>query len=64
MSKCGSTIMKAKEIMAMKQQRDEENKTQYTLDKMEFFQKRLLRVEDALEIERANLCMNKCHEPS
>tara|TARA_B110001450_G_C17397033_1_gene390093 strand:+ start:307 stop:600 length:294 start_codon:yes stop_codon:yes gene_type:complete len=23
-----------------------------------------LKVEDALEIERANLCMNQCHEPS
>ena len=52
--------MSAQDIMNEKQARDEINKQSYTLEKMEFFEKRLTKVEDALIVERANLCMEKC----
>ena len=39
------------------------NKNSYTLDKMEFFEQRVTKVEDALIIERANHCMEKCKTP-
>ena len=49
--------------MKAKEQRDEYNKTSYTLDKMEFFENRLTKVDDALVVERANFCMEKCKAP-
>ena len=49
--------------MNAKEKRDEINKQSYTLDKMEFFENRLTKVEDALVVERANFCMEKCKEP-
>ena len=50
--------------MYYKKSRDEVNHQSYTLDKHEFFEKRLTKVEDALAVERANLCMEKCKQPS
>ena len=49
--------------MQAKDARDQINKQTYTLDKMEFFEKRLTKVEDALVVERANYSMEKCKAP-
>lgn len=35
----------------------------YTLDKVDFFENRMTKVEDALIVEQANICMEKCKQP-
>lgn len=63
MSGCDPIIKSAEVLMQQKQLRDQANATSFTKDPAEFFQKRVVSVEDALTIEKANLCMKKCQEP-
>ena len=63
MDRCQSQIKLAQAVMEVKQERDKVNESSYTMEPSEFFSKRLVSVEDALKIERANLCMKKCQEP-
>ena len=63
MFKCQPSVAAAQNIMNIKKQKDEQFIGQYTLSKNEFFNSKLTSVEDALVVEKANVCMKKCREP-
>ena len=63
MSNCSSLRVIAEDAAKVKKERDFENTGQYTLNPAEFFANRFLSIDDALSMERANVCMNRCQEP-
>ena len=63
MARCQPYILRAEDVMKRKQSRDLVNANTYSLNKVEFFQARLPSVEDALAVERANFCMERCKLP-
>lgn len=64
MKECRPTLLKAREIMDQKNQRQQTYQSTFTLDRQEFIEKRLIKVEDALLIEKANQCQAKCQQPT
>ena len=64
MIECRPTLVRAREIMDETRQRAQTYQSTFTLDKKEFIEKRLVKVEDALIVEKANQCQNKCQQPT
>ena len=48
--------------MELKKEKSKNAKS-FTLDKVEFFESRMTKVEDALIVEQANRCMERCKQP-
>ena len=56
-------ISAAQQIMETNKARQQAMQGTFTLDKLEFFEKRMTKIEDALIVEQANQCMAKCKQP-
>ena len=63
MSDCQKHIKLAEAVVDVKKTKDSSNEASYTKNPADFFSNRMVSVDDALTIERANLCMKRCQEP-
>ena len=61
MTRCQPQIDQAQRLMEARNQKMQGSV--YTLDKHEFFERKLTKIDDALMVERANFCMDKCKQP-
>ena len=63
LNKCNEHMRLAEAVVEEKKKRDQENAASFTRNPGDFFANRMVPVTDALKIERANLCTQRCQEP-
>ena len=62
MQRCNPQISAAQNVMEVKEQRQKQAQS-YSLDPVDYFENRVTKIEDAIIVEKANLCMDRCKQP-